>query len=125
MKKEEAEFVTICLECKQVKVKRRHPGGTLHPIPIPEWKWEVISMEFITGLPRTYRQHGSIMVVVDMLTKVAHFIPVKSTYSISDVAQVFIIDVVRMHGVPRNIVSDRDANFTSKIWKELFVSLGT
>jgi len=65
------------------------------------------------------------MVVVDWLTKVAHFIPVKSTYLVSDVAHVFIRDIVRLHGVPRKIVSDRDAKFTSKFWKELFAGLGT
>jgi transposase InsO family protein len=71
------------------------------------------------------RQHDSIMVVVDRLTKVAHFIPVKSTYSASEVAQVFIREIVRLHGVPKKIVSDRDAKFTSKFWKELFAGLGT
>jgi len=74
---------------------------------------------------RTSRQHDSIMVVVDRLTKVAHFILVKSTYSTSDVAQVFIRDIVRLNGVLKNILSDRDANFTSKFWKELFAGLGT
>ena len=82
-------------------------------------------MDFITGFPKTCRNHDSIMVVVDKLTKVAHFIPVKTTYSDSDVAQVFIRDVVRLHGVPKNIVLDRDAKFTSKFWKELFVGFGT
>jgi hypothetical protein len=101
-----------------VKAECKHPGGLLQPIAIPEWKWEVISMDFITGFPKTVRQHDSIMVVVDRLTKVAHFIPVKSTFSASDVAQVFIRDVVRLHGVPKKIVSDRDAKFTSKFWKE-------
>jgi len=71
-------------------------------------------MDFITGLPRTSRQHDSIMVVMDRLIKVAHFIPMKSLYSTNDVAQVFIIGVVRLHGVPKNIVSDRDAKFTSR-----------
>ena len=74
---------------------------------------------------RTSRQHGSIMVVVDRLTKVAHFIPMKTTYSDKDVTQVFIGDIVRLHGVPKKNVSDRDAKFTSKFWKDLFASLGT
>ena len=82
-------------------------------------------MDFITILLRTSRQHDSIMVVIDRLMKVAHFIPVKYTYSNNDVAQVFMRDVVRLHGVPKNIVSDRDENFTSKFWKELFGGLGT
>ena len=82
-------------------------------------------MDFIIGLSRIVRQHDSIMVVVDRLTKVAHFIPVKSTFSASDVAQVFIRDVVTLHGVPKNIVLDKDVKFTSKFWKELFAGLGT
>eukprot|EP00253_Pinus_taeda_P020143 PITA_20143 len=94
-------------------------------IAIPEWKWEVISMEFITGFSRMLTQHDSIMVVVYRLTKVAHFIPVTSTFSASNVAKVFIKDVARLHGVPKKIVSDRDAKFTSKFWKELFAGLGT
>jgi len=81
-------------------------------------------MDFITSLPRGGRKHDSIMVVMDRLTKVSHFIPVKSTFSASDVAHVFIIDVVRLHGVPKKIVLDRDAKFTSKFWKVLFAGFG-
>jgi len=92
---------------------------------ILEWKWEVISMDFITSLPRTVRWHDYIMVVVDRLSKVAHFILVKTTYSSSDITHVFIKEIMQLHGVPKNIVSDRDAKFTSKFWKELFVGLGT
>ena len=79
-----------------VKSKCKHPFGLLHSIVIPEWKWEVISMEFITSFPKTYRQHGFIMVAVDRLTKVAHFIPVKTTCLASNVAQVFIRDVIQV-----------------------------
>ena len=82
-------------------------------------------MDFIRSFPRTLRQHDSIMVVVDRLTKVSHFILVKSTFSASHVTQVFIIDVVILHGVLKKIVSDRDANFTSRFWKELLAGLGT
>ena len=77
-------------------------------------------MEFIIGFPKIVRQHDSIMVIMDMLTKVAHFIRVKSTFSASDVARVFIRDVVRLNGIPKKIVSDKDVKFTSKFWKELF-----
>jgi len=106
-----------------VKEECKHPDGTLQPIAVLEWKWEVISMDFIIEFSKTVKQHDSIMVIVDSLTKVAHFIPVKSTLSTSDVAQVFIRDVVRLHGVLKNIVSERDAKFTSKFWKELFAGL--
>jgi len=82
-------------------------------------------MDFITGFPRTSRQHETIMVMVDRLTKVAHFILVKAMYSSRDVAQVFIRNVVRFHGILKNIVSERVAKFTSKFWKYLFVGLGT
>ena len=82
-------------------------------------------MDFITEFLKTMRQHDSIMVIVDRLTKVAHFIRVKSTFSASDVAQVFIRDVIRLHGVPKKIMSNRDAKFTSKFWKDLFVGLDT
>lgn len=82
-------------------------------------------MNFITGFPRTSRQHNSTMVVVDMLIKVAHFIVVRSTYSTSEVAQVLTREIVRLHGIPKKIVSNRDTKFTSRFWKELFVGLGT
>lgn len=82
------EFAARCLDCQQIKVECKHPSGLLQPIAIMEWKWEVISMYLITGIPRTVKQHDSIMVVVDSLSKVAHFIPVKNTYSSSEVAHV-------------------------------------
>jgi len=82
-------------------------------------------MDFITSILRTTRHHDSIMVVMDRFTKVAHFIPVKSTFSASDVEHVFIRYVVRLHGVPKNIFPNKDEKFTSKFWKELFAGLGT
>lgn len=82
-------------------------------------------MDFITRLPKKVKQYDSITVIMDMLTKVAHFIPLNSTYLASDVAHVFIIDVVGLHGVPKNIMSNRDVMFTSKFGKELFAGLGT
>eukprot|EP00253_Pinus_taeda_P030645 PITA_30645 len=102
----------------------KHLGGLLQWIVVPKWKWEFISMDFITGLSKILKQHDSIMVIVDRLTKVAHLIPMKSMFSTSDVAQVFIRDVVRLHSVPKNIVSNKDAKFTSKFW-ELISGLGT
>lgn len=122
MKKEVSEFVAICLD---VKAECKHLGGLLHPIVILKWKWEVISMDFIIGLLRTLKQHDSIMVVVDRLSKVAHFILMKTTYSASEVAHVFIRERVRLNGVTKKFLSDKDAKFTSKFWKELFPGLGT
>ena len=124
MKKDVEEFLARFSDYQQVKVECRHPGGLLQSIVIPEWKWEVISMDFITGFPRIARHHDSFMVDVDALTKIAHFIPMKTTYSTSDVAQVFIRDIVRLHGVQKKIVSDRDAKFTFNFWKELFACFG-
>ena len=113
------------MKCQQVKVEHQNPTGLMQPFPVPEWKWEVISMDFIIGLPMTWRQHDSIMVVVDKLTKAAHFIPVKSTYETGDIAKIFMKEIFKLHGLPKAIVSDRDVKFTSNFWKGLFVDLGT
>lgn len=125
MKRDVGKFVARCFDCKGVKFECKHPGGLLQLIAIPEWKWEVISKDFSTGLSKIVKQHDSIMVIVDRLTKVAYFILVKYMFSTTNVAQVFIKDVVRLHGVPKNIVSDKHAKLTSKFWKDLFVGLGT
>ncbi|KAL0539426.1 hypothetical protein IC582_023638 [Cucumis melo] len=125
MKREVAEFVSKCLVCQQVKAPRQKPAGLLQPLSIPEWKWENVSMDFITGLPRTLRGFTVIWVVVDRLTKSAHFVPGKSTYTASKWAQLYMSEVVRLHGVPVSIVSDRDARFTSKFWKGLQTAMGT
>ena len=73
-----AEFFSQCLICQQVKAEQKEPGGLLHPLEVPQWKWESVSMDFINGLPRSKKGDTSIWVVVDRLTKSAHFIPVKS-----------------------------------------------
>jgi hypothetical protein len=125
MKKEVADFIAKCLECQKVKAEHRHPAGLLQPLPIPEWKWEVVTMDFITKLPRTNKQHDSIMVVVDKLTKAAHFIPVKLTHKATNIADVYMREIARLHGIPKTIVSDRDPKFTSKFWKGLFNGFGT
>ncbi|KAL0551236.1 hypothetical protein IC582_010322 [Cucumis melo] len=125
MKREVAEFVSKWLVCQQVKAPRQKPAGLLQPLSIPEWKWENVSMDFITGLPRTLRGFTVIWVVVDRLTKSAHFVPGKSTYTASKWAQLYMSEIVRLHGVPVSIVSDRDARFTSKFWKGLQTAMGT
>lgn len=118
------DFVVKCITCEQVRVECKHPIGLLQPIPIMEWKSEVISMDFIIGLLRTSRKHDAIMVVIDNLSKVAHILVVRSTNLVSEVAHIFIKEIVRLHGFPKKIISDRDAKFTSKFWKDLFVGLG-
>jgi hypothetical protein len=125
LKKDVAKYLAQCIECQQIKAEHRHPAGLLHPLPIPEWKWETISMDFITGLPTSTRQNDAIMVVVDKLRKSAHFIPIKSTCKVIDIAQVFMKEVFRLHGMPKEIISDRDTKFTSKFWKSLMAGLET
>jgi hypothetical protein len=108
-----------------VKTEHRHPTGFLQPLPIPEWKWEGVTIDFITKLSRTVNQYDSIMVVVDKLTKEAYFVYVKTTHKEENIAEIYMKEVVRMHGVPKEIVSDRDSNFTSNFWKGLFKGFGT
>ena len=106
MKKSMAKYISRCMKCQHVKVEHQHPVGLLQPLPVSEWKWEVISMDFITGLPITWRQHDSIMVVVDKLTKAAHFVPVKSTHKTDDIVNIFMKEILKLHGFPKAIVSN-------------------
>ncbi|KAA0050678.1 pol protein [Cucumis melo var. makuwa] len=96
MKREVAEFVSKCLLCQQVKAPRQKPAGLLQPLSVPKWKWENVSMDFITGMPRTLRGFTAIWVVVDRLTKSAHFIPGKSTYTASKWAQLYMSEIAAM-----------------------------
>ncbi|WVZ59631.1 hypothetical protein U9M48_009745 [Paspalum notatum var. saurae] len=125
MKREVAEYVALCDVCQRVKAEHQKPAGLLQPLKIPEWKWEEIGMDFIVGLPRTQSGFDSIWVVVDRLTKVAHFIPVKTTYSGAKLAELYMSRIVCLHGVPKKIVSDRGTQFTSHFWKRLHESMGT
>jgi hypothetical protein len=86
MKKDVVDYIARCMECQKVKAKHRHPVGLLQPLPIPEKKWEVITMDFIIGLPIMNKQHDPIMVVVEKLTKVAHFVPVKTMHTMANIA---------------------------------------
>ncbi|KAA0045414.1 pol protein [Cucumis melo var. makuwa] len=112
-------------DLKRVKAPRQKPAGLLQPLSVLEWKWENVSMDFITGLPRTLRGFTVIWVVVDRLTKSAHFVPGKSTYTASKWAQLYMSEIVRLHGVPVSIVSDRDARFIFKFWRGLQTAMGT
>jgi hypothetical protein len=112
MKPDIVNYVAICLECQQVKDEHRHLAGLLQPHTILESKWEVISMDLIIGLPLTTRRHNSIFVVVDTLTKSAHFIPVRTMYQAPEIARVLISEIVRLHGVPKRIIYDRGSMFT-------------
>ncbi|WVZ52561.1 hypothetical protein U9M48_003609 [Paspalum notatum var. saurae] len=123
MKRAVAEYVAVCDTCQRVKAEHQRPAGLLQPLKIPEWKWEEISMDFIVGLPRTQKGYNSIWVVVDRLTKVAHFIPVNTTYSGARLAELYISRIVCLHGVPKQIISDRGSQFTSRFWEQLHDSL--
>jgi transposase InsO family protein len=97
----------------------------LQSLQIPQWKWDEIGMDFIVGLPRTRAGYGSICVVVDHLTKAAHFIPVKTTYNSAVLAELYMSRIMCLHGVPKKIVSDRGTQFTSHFWQQLHEALGT
>ncbi|KAK2427510.1 hypothetical protein QL285_026084 [Trifolium repens] len=125
MKRDVAEFVASCLTCQKAKIEHQRPAGMLQSLDIPEWKWDSISMDFITGLPKTRRKHDSIWVIVDRLTKSAHFLPVRTTDTAAKLTDVYIAEIVRLHGIPSSIVSDRDPKFTSHFWKTLHEALGT
>lgn len=125
MKRNVVEFVEKCLTCQQVKAEHQRPAGTLQPLEIPEWKWDQITMDFVSGLPKTRQNHDSVWVIVDRLTKSAHFLPVNTTYTMDKLAELYVQNIVRLHGVPKSIVSDRDSRFTSKFWRSLQNALGT
>jgi hypothetical protein len=125
MKKDVAAHVALCDTCQRVKAEYQRPAGLLQPLKIPEWKWEEIGMDFIVGLPRTRDGYDSIWVIVDRLTKVAHFIPVKTTYIGVKLVELYNSRIVCLHGVPKKIVSDRGAQFTSRFWQKLHESMDT
>jgi hypothetical protein len=125
MKKDVARYVARCDTCQLVKAEHKRPPGLLKPLDIPMWKWEEISMDFIDGLPRTRKGNESIWVIVDRLTKTAHFIPVPVTRNTVMLAKLYIRDIVKLHGVPRSIVSDRDPLFTSMFWRSFQKLMGT
>jgi hypothetical protein len=107
LKRDVAAHVGVCDICQRVKAEHQRPAELLHLLKVPEWKWEEIGMDFITGLSRTLKGYDSIWVIVDRLTKVAHFIPVNTTYKGSQLAELYMARIVCLHRVPKNIVSNR------------------
>lgn len=97
----------------------------MQPLDVPEWIWDNISMDFVTGLPNTAKGNDAIWVVVDRLTKLAHFIPIKIIFSLQKLAEIYISIIVKLHGIPSSIVSDKDPRFTSRFWGSLHDSLGS
>jgi hypothetical protein len=117
MKGKTLEYLDRCQDCQQVKAKHQHPVGLLQPLPVPQWKWETISLDFITGLPKTQKQNDSIMVVIDKLSKSAHIILVKSTFKAINITEIFMKENFRLHGIPKMVIWDRDIKFASTFWK--------
>jgi len=118
------EFVKQCQICQQANHMNAHPVGLLQPLPIPEGAWQELSMDFIEGLPKS-EGYDVILVIVDRFTKCAHFIPIKHPFTAPAIARAVFDNVIKLHGMPKTIVSDRDKIFTSTFWKELFCLLGT
>jgi hypothetical protein len=125
LSKDVKDYVLSCDTCQRVKASQQSPAGLLQPMPIPQNCWESISMDFITQLPLTKNGNDAIIVFVDMLSKMVHLVPTQTNATAPDVAKAFFDSVFRLHGLPKVIVSDRDAKFTSKFWQSLFAHLGT
>ena len=124
MKRKVVGFTARCLVCQQVKAERKQPPGLLKQLDVPDWKWEHIMMDFISGLPSIHNTNN-IWVIVDKLTKVAHFLPMNMQTPRDELAIMHMEKVVTIHGVSLSIVSDRDSRFLGKFWTELQEALGT
>ena len=125
MKTDISEYVSKCLTCQLVKAEHQVPSGLLNPLPIPQWKWDNIIMDFVSGFPLTQRKHDSVWVIVDRLTKSTHFLPVLLDYSMDCLVELYVSEIFRLHGIPLSIVSDRDPWFMSRFWKELQSAFST
>ncbi|WVZ95060.1 LOW QUALITY PROTEIN: hypothetical protein U9M48_040865 [Paspalum notatum var. saurae] len=129
MKADVAKHVAQCDTCRRVKAEHQKPAGLLQPLPIPVWKWNEVGMDFVTGLPKTPKGNDSIWVIVDRLTKTAHFLPVQTNYNGARLAKIYIENIVKLHGIPSKIVSNRGTQFTSrfgrvcmKLWAPIWIS---
>jgi hypothetical protein len=120
MKSMVLQFVQSCIVCQQAKPDRSKLPGKLQPLPVPSEAWQIISLDFVEGLPMS-SSFNCILVVVNSFTKYGHFIPLCHPFTASVVAKVFLNQIYRLHGMPLSIISDRDRIFTSALWKELFL----
>jgi hypothetical protein len=125
IKKEIAAYVARCDTCCRLIAIHMRPAGLLNPLPIPNWKWDDISMDFITGLPTTRKGHDSIWVIVDRLTKSAHFLPINTSARALEYVDLYVKEIVKLHGVPKTIVFNRGPQFTAHFWEHLQEGLGT
>lgn len=119
MKTSVTEYVQACQICQQAKSEHVKLPGLLQPLLVPSQAWQSISMDFIEGLPKS-NSYEVLLVVIDRFRKYAHFIPMSHPYSALQVAQVYLNNVYKLHGLPQSIISDRDRVFIAKIWQELF-----
>ena len=117
MKRQIGDFVRRCLTCQQVKAEHQKPAGLLQPLEVAEWNCEHITKDFVTHLPRKQQRHDAVWVIVDRLTKSAHFLDVRMTFSLERFYRFYIREIVRLHGVSVSIVLDRDPRFTAHFWK--------
>jgi hypothetical protein len=125
MKVDIAKYVSECDTCHRMKASHLKSAGVLQPLSIPTWKWDDISMDFILGLPLTARKKDSIWVIVDRLTKTAHFIAIHTIYSVQHYAELYIDQIVRLHGIPKTIIFDQRTQFVARFWEQLHECLGT
>ncbi|GKA03136.1 putative reverse transcriptase domain-containing protein [Tanacetum coccineum] len=125
MKADIATYVSKCLTCAKVKAEHQRPSGLLVQPKIPEWKWDNITMDFVTKLPKSPQGHDTIWVIVDRLTKSAIFTPIRETDSMEKLARLYIKEVVARHGIHVSIICDRDPRFASRFWRSLQKALGT
>ena len=100
MKREIAQFVNECDVCRRVKAEHQRPAGLLQPLAIPEWKFDHIEMDFVTGFPKSKRGNDAIFVVIDKLTKVAHFLPIKESITAAQLVELYTSRILSLHGIP-------------------------
>ncbi|GJU11884.1 putative reverse transcriptase domain-containing protein [Tanacetum coccineum] len=124
MKADIATYVSKCLTCAKVKAKHQRPSGLLVQPAIPEWKWDNITMDFITKLPKSSQGFDTIWVIVDRLTKSAHFLPIRENDPLDKLARLYLNRIVARHGIPVSIICDRDGRFTSNFWRSFQKALG-
>ncbi|GJR49853.1 putative reverse transcriptase domain-containing protein [Tanacetum coccineum] len=117
MKADITTYVSKCLTCARVKAEHQRPSGLLVQPEIPEWKWDNITMDFITKLPRSSQGFDTIWVIVDRHTKSAHFLPIRENDPLDKFARLYLNKIVARHVIPTSIICDRDGRFTSNFWR--------
>ena len=124
MREDIASFMAACSVCAKAKVLHKSPQGLLQPLPIPHRPWSHIALDFVTGLPPSHH-HTTILTIVDRFSKAVHFIPLTKLPYASETAQLLITHVIRLHGIPTDIVADRGPQFTARFWKAFCMLIGT